>query len=56
MASIGRLLQIVGLVLPPASIVLQLQGTISLGQMLLMLVSSVSAFWIGRILEGYGWQ
>ncbi|HTQ37509.1 MAG TPA: hypothetical protein VMJ32_00685 [Pirellulales bacterium] len=56
MASFGRLLQIVGLVLPPLSIVLQLQGAITLGQMLLMLVAAVSAFWIGRILEGYARQ
>jgi hypothetical protein len=53
MASLGRLLQIVGLVLPPLSILLQLQGAVTLGQMLLMLVAAVSAFWIGRILEGY---
>jgi hypothetical protein len=53
MAGLGRLMQIVGLVLPPLSIVLQLQGAISLGQMLTMLVASVSAFWLGRIIEGY---
>jgi F0F1-type ATP synthase membrane subunit a len=53
MASLGRLLQIVGLVLPPLSIILQLQGAITLGQMLTMLVAAVSAFWIGRIVEGY---
>jgi hypothetical protein len=53
MASFGRLLQIVGLVLPPLSIFLQLEGAVSLGQMLLLLVAAVSAFWIGRILEGY---
>ena len=53
MASLGRLLQIIGLVLPPLSILLQLQGAITLGQMLMTLVSAVSAFWIGRIVEGY---
>jgi F0F1-type ATP synthase membrane subunit a len=53
MASFGRLLQIVGLILPPLSILLQLQGAITLGQMLLMLVAAVSGFWVGRILEGY---
>ncbi len=53
MASLGRLLQIVGLVAPPLSIILQLQGAITLGQMLIMLVAAVSAFWIGRIIEGY---
>ena len=53
MASLGRLLQMIGLVLPPLSIVLQLQNVITLGQMLTMLVTAVSAFWIGRIVEGY---
>jgi hypothetical protein len=53
MASFGRLLQIVGLVVPPVSILLQLQGGITLGQMLMLLVAAVSAFWIGRIVEGY---
>jgi F0F1-type ATP synthase membrane subunit a len=53
MASFGRLLQIVGLIVPPVSILLQLQGAITLGQMLLGLVVAVSAFWIGRIVEGY---
>jgi F0F1-type ATP synthase membrane subunit a len=56
MASIGRLLQIVGLVLPPLSIILELQGAIRSGQMLIALVAAVSAFWIGRILEGYARQ
>jgi hypothetical protein len=56
MASLGRLLQIVGLVLPPLSIFLQLEGSITLGQMLLVLVAAVSGFWIGRILEGYARQ
>jgi hypothetical protein len=56
MAGFGRLLQIAGLIVPPVSILLQLQGTISLGQMLTMLVAAVSAFWIGRILEGYARQ
>jgi hypothetical protein len=53
MAGIGRLMQIGGLVLPPLSIILELQGAINAGQMLLMLVAAVSMFWIGRILEGY---
>jgi hypothetical protein len=56
MASFGRLLQIVGLVVPPLSIVLQLQEAITLGQMLLAVVAAVSAFWIGRIVEGYARQ
>ncbi len=49
-------MQIVGLVIPPLSIIMQLQGAITLGQMLIMLLMSVSAFWIGRIIEGYARQ
>ncbi len=53
MRSIGRGLQVIGLTLPPLSIVLQLSDAISLGQMLTMLVSAVCGFVIGRIVEGY---
>jgi hypothetical protein len=53
MRAFGRFLQMLGLVLPPLSIVLQLSGSISLGQMLTMLLAAVAAFAIGRILEGY---
>ncbi len=62
MRPFGRLLQIIGLVLPPLAIVLQLingpggRPLVSVGQMLTMLVAGVSAFWIGRILEGYARQ
>jgi hypothetical protein len=35
------------------AIVLELQHAISLGQMLVMLLSSVCCFWIGRLLEAY---
>lgn len=52
MKRIGQLLQQAGLVVPPLSIVAQLSDAISLGQMLMFLVASVSAFLIGRILEG----
>lgn len=61
MRGFGRLLQRIGLVLPPVAIVLQLLpgnargGTvITLGQMLAMLGTAVCCFLIGRILEGYG--
>ena len=54
MAFLGKLLQLAGLTIPPLSIVAQLNGTISQGQMLTFLVAAASAFWIGRILEGYG--
>ena len=53
MRSVGKFLQIMGLAVPPLSIALQLADAISLGQMLTMLVASVAAFGIGRILEGY---
>jgi len=53
MRSIGRGLQLVGLTVPPLAIVMQLSETITLGQMLIMLVASVCVFWIGRIVEGY---
>jgi hypothetical protein len=53
MRQLGRLLQWVGLVVPPVSILLQLNEVISLGQMLTMLAAAVCAFLIGRLLEGY---
>ena len=60
MRALGRMLQKVGLFLPPIAVVLQLlpgnakEGTaISLGQMLVMLAAAVCCFLIGRILEGY---
>ena len=60
MRQLGRFLQHVGLVLPPLGMVLQLlrdgngRPMLSVGQMLTMLVAGISAFWIGRIIEGYG--
>ena len=56
MAAIGRLGQFLGLAIPAAAIVLELQRAISLGQILMMLVAAVCCFWIGRILEGYAGQ
>ena len=53
MRSLGHYLQLLGLALPPLSIVLQLSGSISLGRMLVMLLAAASMFGIGRILEGY---
>lgn len=54
MRAIGRLMQFAGLTVPPVSIFLQLVESITLWQMLTMLVASVCCFGIGRILEGYG--
>jgi len=47
-------MQHLGLIVPPLGIVLQLAGSVTLGQMLIMLVVSACCFWIGRIVEGYG--
>lgn len=58
MRSIGRLLQYVGLMIPPISMTIQLlpvRGPVRNGVagMLLMLVIAVCLFGIGRIVEGY---
>jgi hypothetical protein len=53
MSGLGRGLQLLGLVLPPSAIVLELLHAVSLGQMLMILVAGISVFWIGRIVEGY---
>ncbi len=53
MRGLGKGLQRVGLLLPLASIVLQLSNSISVGQMFVMLVASVAAFSLGRLIEGY---
>jgi len=56
MRLLGRVLQRVGLIVPPISIILQLMEVLTLGQMLVALVGSVAAFGIGRIVEGYSPQ
>ncbi|MEX2122154.1 MAG: hypothetical protein WD847_21420 [Pirellulales bacterium] len=53
MRTLGRSLEVLGLILPPLAIIFQLAERISLGQMLIMLVSAVCLFGIGRIVEGY---
>ncbi len=53
MHELGRGLQVLGLVLPPLAMVMQLTEAVSLGQMLTMLVVAVCCFIIGRIVEGY---
>jgi hypothetical protein len=53
MRSFGRGMQILGLVVPPLAMVMQLSDAISLGQMLTILVAAVCCFGIGRIVEGY---
>ena len=53
MRMLGRILQVLGLGLPPVSIILQLQQAIDVRTMLVMLVAGVSAFYLGRMVEGY---
>jgi len=53
MRELGRGLQLLGLVLPPLAMVMQLAEAVSLGQMLTMLLAAVCCFGIGRIVEGY---
>lgn len=53
MRTVCRLLQHAGLVALPLGMVLELSGSIRLGQMLLVMVAGACTFWIGRILEGY---
>ena len=51
---LGRLLQMIGmLIVPPVAILAQLNETISLGQMLVMAIFGVCAFYVGRLVEGY---
>jgi hypothetical protein len=47
------LLQVVGLVLLPASMGMQFTGTLAVRDMLAMMLFGVAAFWLGRILDGY---
>jgi hypothetical protein len=54
MREVGKLLQVVGLVLPPLSIVMNVMGYLQRPlQMLSLLVVAVCLFLIGRLLEGY---
>lgn len=53
MYPIARLLQIVGLAIPPCAIIAQLNQSISAGQMLGFLVVSVCVFYIGNLLQRY---
>ena len=53
MRALGRLLQMAGLVLLPLSVVLQLAGQLTVGQLLMMLVFGACAFYLGRFMEGY---
>jgi hypothetical protein len=61
MRTIGKLLQVVGLVLLPVSMVMQLTegmrapaGGVTVSAMLLIMVFGAAVFTLGRIVEGYG--
>ncbi len=54
--SLGKLLQVGGLVLLPVAMLMELTGMLgdrALTQMLLMLVVGAVAFVLGRLIEGY---
>lgn len=53
MYAIARLLQLLGLTIPPLSIMAQLNGDIKTGPMLQFLVASVALFSIGYLLQTY---
>lgn len=57
MKAIGRLLQILGLVLLPLSMMMQLTDMLGrpfyVSHMVIMMVFGVAAFYLGRMLEGY---
>ena len=57
MRTVGRGLQIVGLVALPAAVVLELTGgldsSFGVSQMVIMMVFGFAAFCVGRIVEGY---
>jgi hypothetical protein len=53
MRGLGRLLQMVGLILLPVAIVMQISDTIMVGKMLLLSAVGVCAFAIGWILSTY---
>lgn len=50
---LARGMQLVGLAALPLAIVLELADAVSLWQMLTLAVSGITAFWLGRMLEGY---
>ncbi len=53
MQTLGKVLQLAGLAIPPLTIIAQLTESIGTKEMLTFLVASVCAFMLGRLLEGY---
>ena len=60
MKTVGRLLQLAGLIALPVSMVLEISNMLGrafgLSQMVIMLVFGFCAFQLGRYLEGYAQQ
>ena len=54
MQTIARMLQLVGLIIPPLAMAAQLGNQISAGRMLQFLVFSVCLFSAGYLLQAYG--
>ncbi len=54
MRGLARLLQLVGLTIPPLAMIAQLGERITAGQMLQFLVVAVALFGIGYMLQQYG--
>lgn len=56
MKSVGRLMQIGGLILLPLAMFMELSGQLGrrgVAELLLMLVTGAAAFALGRFIEGY---
>lgn len=54
--SLGRLLQIGGLILLPVAMLMELSGQLGrrgVAELLIMLLAGAAAFGLGRLLEGY---
>lgn len=57
MGTIGRWLQILALILLPLAIILELSGQLGrnpLSDLLMITLFGATAFYLGRVLEGYG--
>ena len=59
MRQFGKILQWIGLAVPPIAMYMEITGTFmrdGVADLLLAMVASVCAFFIGRIIEGYAGQ
>ncbi len=54
MVTLGRIMQVLGLIALPVAMVVQWADAISVGQMLVALLFGAALFYLGRMLEGYG--